>query len=282
MGFITDAVSNWFRRRGQENGQAITQQADLIEQTRAFPDPKVYEAIEPSHEDQAVKLEGPDTYEPPEFEGAREIVHTSEWRPVGRDGSYWDQIRYDVSKSDDGFWHRTTVQNATDQQDTLWQGPHATLDDAHLEAEIDVNEAVQAWTWGEPEDPIQTVHSSGWTNIDGLYEVQSHIGKSEEGWHFKTEVSREGGDDIHASWSGAYPNRSEAEQAANEDWDRRLEPIEAGAQAREDAEIAAVEREMAVAMVDHGPRVDLEKDGVAASPPEWRGQQPDHDDDLGH
>lgn len=202
-------------------------------------------------------------------------VEASEWRDVLDVASCWDRMHWEVGQQGNEFWTRTISQSdAGEHEATHWRGPFDSLDTAATfgDAILAPHTTIERETERPEADPVSLVHESGWRGIDGIHEVQTCLGQSDEGWHFMVEVSANGAD-ANAFWSDAYPTREEAEAACRIEEERLLAPIEQQAMEQEEREIA---------------QVDLEHDGDTLPPREWR--PPAHhvehvwggDDEHGH
>lgn len=101
--------------------------------------------------------------------------------------------------------------------------PHRDLyiPTAHEEAEIGAWKQAERDRADEREsskDRVEAVHTSEWTTTSPAHEERTHIGRSEEGWHYAIEASRDGGDRYEDGlpWSPARPSREEAETALDD------------------------------------------------------------------
>lgn len=165
----------------------------------------------------------------------RETVEETLWRAVEAEGEVAVNIRHVISRDEAGYW----VQREDDEE---WHpespvGPFAELRDARHEANVDFEGLQASWVSHQAEhrtpDPesqwetgrapyaydagIETVRSSDWQVTSPGHEVREHIGRSDEGWHYAVEVSRDGGDAYENGlpWSPAM-KREEAEAALSE------------------------------------------------------------------
>lgn len=233
MGVFGNAVA-WVRGRFESEQAALDREAG-----------ERYDAHLASDGVRGPSTAGPGLIGAAEIGRARTVEHT-DWQDVAGSG----EVRHAILRDDAGFYVRL-------EDDLLGQrnyalGPFPSLDLARDEAQrsveakavaVEVGRAdsgrdpyiltaqerveIEAWEqaerdrvdeWEPPKDRVETVHTSEWTTTSPAHEERTHIGRSEEGWHYAIEASRDGGDRYEDGlpWSPARPSREEAETALDD------------------------------------------------------------------
>lgn len=131
--------------------------------------------------------------------------------------------------------------------DTERQAGIETLLEARKIGEEILAVVQQAYDRGdqEPEQSsVRNAYTTEWTiHADGAWETRTHIGKSEEGWHYAHETSYQGSDQGGIFYSAeAFPTPEAAQSAADAALRPSLERWEQDAEDRENDAIAASER----------------------------------------
>lgn len=155
------------------------------------------------------------------------------------------------------------------------QGEVAAAAEAYLEPAVFDRMDADKWPVAPLEEttdrPIRVLRESDWVTAEDGRQVRQIIGESEEGFHFAVEVRREGDTPASAEWSPAFEERDQVEREAAEIAGHQIQlGQERPSQAeqlgvvREEPEIAELLRRLAHDRAQ--PRIDLERDGEAASP----------------
>lgn len=142
-----------------------------------------------------------------------------EYLPNGKDGTYLDTERQAGIES---------LSEARKIGDEILASVQHTYE---RDSEADQSDITRAYTteW--------SIHG------DGLWESRTHIGKSDEGWHYAHETSRSGDDQGDIFYSAeAFATPEAAQAAADEALRPSLERWEQDAEDRENDAIAASER----------------------------------------
>lgn len=131
--------------------------------------------------------------------------------------------------------------------DTERQTGIATMPEARNVGENILAAVQQAYDGSDQETEQSSVtraYTTEWTiHADGAWETRTHIGKSDEGWHYAHETSRSGDDQGDIFYSAeAFATPEAAQAAADEALRPSLERWEQDAEDRENDAIAASER----------------------------------------